>query len=211
MYNEILKKLTFFNLLSQEEIEQINNSCQINTLSINNILFYEGDFAESFYFLLEGNLKLYKTGVLGNEIVIHNLTEPTILAEMATFKNITFPVTAISTSEITKVALINNKVFLSLLQKNKSLSFYIIGSLVDKIELLEQTIYKKLIYNAIQKVCILLKENPEILITEKHSEVGNILNIAPETLSRNIRKLRNKGYLNKDNIVIDNSFEEFLI
>jgi hypothetical protein len=34
--------------------------------------------------------------------------------------------------------------------------------------------------------------------------------MAPETLSRNIRKLREKGYLDKNNIVINDSFDELL-
>ena len=76
---------------------------------------------------------------------------------------------------------------------------------------LEQTIHKNLVYDANQRVCALLKENPEILIDKKHSLVAKILNMAPETLSRNIKKLREKGYLDKNNIVINDSFDELLV
>jgi CRP-like cAMP-binding protein len=211
MYNEILKKIEFFNLLSAEEIELINSSCQIITLNKDNILFYEGEVAESFYILLQGNLKLYKIGSSGNEIIMHNFAEPTILAEMATFQNSAFPATAISTSTLTKVAILEKEIFISLLQNNGNLSFHIIGSLISKMKSLEQTIHKNLVYDSAQRICALLKESPEILIDKKHSSVAKILNMAPETLSRNIKKLRAKGYLDKNNIVINDSFEEFLI
>ena len=77
MYNQILKKIEFFSLLNADEIEQINNSCQIVTLNRDNILFYEGDLAKSFYILLEGSLKLYKIGSSGNEIIMHHFVQPT--------------------------------------------------------------------------------------------------------------------------------------
>lgn len=38
MFDEILKKIEFFSLLSSNEIELINNSCKIITLNKNNIL-----------------------------------------------------------------------------------------------------------------------------------------------------------------------------
>ena len=117
MFDEILKKIEFFSLLSSNEIELINNSCKIITLNKNNILFYEGEIAKSFYILVQGNLKLYKTTTIGNEIIIHNFTQPTMLAEMATFQNSAFPATAISVSKITKVAILEKEVFISLLQK----------------------------------------------------------------------------------------------
>ncbi len=210
MYNEILKKIEFFNLLSQEEIELINNSCEIVTLNKNNILFYEGEIAKSFYILLQGNLKLYKTTGIGDEIIIHNFTQPTMLAEMATFQNSAFPATAISVSKITKVAILEKEVFISLLQKNGNLSFHIIGSLIKKMKSLEQTIHRNLVYDSTQKVCSLLKEKPEILAEQKHIELAMQLNMAPATLSRTIKKLKDKGYLNKDNIVVDNSFYNIL-
>ena len=72
------------------------------------------------------------------------------------------------------------------------------------------SIHKNLVYDARQRICALLKDNPKILIDKKHSFVAKILNMAPETLSRNIRKLREKGYLDKNNIVINDSFDELL-
>ncbi|AXH15989.1 hypothetical protein CP985_13305 [Malaciobacter mytili LMG 24559] len=210
MYKDILKKIDFFKLLNEEEIELINNSCKIITLNKNNILFYEGDFAKSFYIMLQGRLKLYKTGTMGNEIIIHSFNKPTIFAEMATFQESTFPATAISTSNLTKVAILEKKIFISLLQNNANLSFHIIGSLIKKMKTLEQTIHRNLVYDATQKVCSLLKEKPNILIEKKHSEIANKLNMAPETLSRSLKKIKEKGYINQNNIVIDSSFYEIL-
>jgi len=211
MYIEILKKIEFLNLLNKKEIDAINNACKIVTLTKDNILFYEGDEANSFYILIEGNLKLYKIGSSGNEIIMHEFSKPTLLAEMATFQNSTFPATAVSTSKVTKVAILEKEIFISLLQNNGTLSFHIIGSLITKMKSLEQTIHKNLVYDSTQRLCMLLKENPKILINKKHSQVATTLNMAPETLSRIIKKVKERGYLDKDYLVIDNSFKEFLL
>ena len=56
-----------------------------------------------------------------------------------------------------------------------------------------------------------LKDKPEILAEKKHLEVANLLNMAPETLSRSIKKLRDKGYLDKNNMIINYSFDELLL
>ena len=211
MYIEILKKIEFLNLLNKKELDAINNACKIVTLTKDNILFYEGDEANSFYILIEGNLKLYKIGSSGNEIIMHEFSKPTLLAEMATFQNSTFPATAVSTSKVTKVAILEKEIFISLLQNNGTLSFHIIGSLITKMKSLEQTIHKNLVYDSTQRLCMLLKENPKILINKKHSQVATTLNMAPETLSRIIKKVKERGYLDKDYLVIDNSFKEFLL
>lgn len=210
MPKEILKKLDFFKYLSDEEIELISNACKIITLNKDNVLFYEGDVAKSFYILLQGNLKLYKTGPLGNQIIMHTFNKPTIFAEMATFQESTFPATAISTSSISKIAVLKKEMFISLLQNNAHLSFHLMGSLIKKMKSLEQTIHRNLVFDATQKVCSLLKESPYILVEKKHSDIADILNMAPATLSRSIRKLKDQGYLNKDNMILDDSFYEIL-
>lgn len=203
---EILKKIDFFSLLNNKEIEAISNSCQIVTLTKENILFYEGDIANSFYILIEGNLKLYKTDSMGNEIIMHNFSEPMIIAEMASFQNSAFPATAICLSEYCSIAILEKDIFISLLRNNADLSFHIIGSLVKKMKSLEQNIHRNLIYNSTQKVCALLKDEPDIFTKKKNVEIARLINMAPETLSRNIKKLRSMGYLNEKNRVIDFSF-----
>lgn len=210
MYIDILKKIDFFKLLNEDEIKLINDACKIITLSKNNILFYEGEDAKAFYILLQGSLKLYKTGTMGNEIVIHNFTKPTIFAEMATFQESTFPATAISVSSHSKVAILKKDIFISLLKKNSNLSFHIIEALIKKMKTLEQTIHRNLVYDTTQRVCSLLKESPNILIEKKHSTIANNLNMAPATLSRTIKKLKDDDILDENNIIKDYSFFEIL-
>ena len=109
-------------------------------------------------------------------------------------------------SEYCSIAILEKDIFISLLRNNADLSFHIIGSLVKKMKSLEQNIHRNLIYNSTQKVCALLKDEPDIFTKKKNVEIARLINMAPETLSRNIKKLRSMGYLNEKNRVIDFSF-----
>lgn len=207
---EMLRKIEFFNLLSEKELELIYNSCFIITKSKNNILFYEGETAKSFYFLLQGSLKLYKSGTMGKEVIIDEFNNPTIFAEVATLQETTFPTTAIITSNVSKIAIMEKDILISILQNNAKLSFQIIKVLANKNHSLNQTIHRNSLYDATQKICSLLAENPNVLVEKKLSEIAKKLNIAPATLSRSLKKLKKQGYLSEDNIIMDNSIFKVL-
>ncbi len=213
MIRNKLQKIDIFKNLNEDELLLLENIATVKELSKDNILFYEGEEANCFYALLEGHLKLFKTGIKSNEIVLHYFTKPTLIAEMATLENIPFPATATATTDETIVALIDKTKFLELLKDNSSFSLNIIKSLTKKIKNLEVAINRNLIFDATTKVCSLLKENPNILEISKNKHIANILNMAPETLSRTVTKLKKLNIIDSEQRLIDeeklNLFLEF--
>lgn len=199
----MMKNIDLFSCLNDIELQKIIKISTIKTLNKENILFYEGDEANKFYVLLDGHLKLYKTGMRSQEIVLHTFTKPTMVAEMATFENIRFPATSVAIRDNTKVAMIEKTQFMDMLMKDTNMSFLIIKSLTKKIKNLELSINRNFIYDATTKLCSLLKEDPSILTTQKKIQIANRLNIAPETLSRTIAKLKNLEILDHDNSISD--------
>ena len=203
MMKNKLKLVDIFNKLDDKEMNELVNITTIKKLNCDNILFYEGDESNYFYILLDGRLKLYKTGVKSNEIVLHYFTKPEMIAEMATLENIKFPATATATVDNTIIAVIHRAKFLALLKNNYNFSVHIIKSLTKKIKNLEVAINRNLIFDATTKVCSLLKEDPKILENSKNKHIANILNMAPETLSRTITKLKKLNIINKTQKLID--------
>lgn len=203
MLKDMLKNIDIFSTLDDNDLNTIAQISTIKTLRKDNILFYEGDSSNSFYALLEGELKLYKTGIKSQEIVLHYFIKPTLVAEMATLENINFPATAIALCDNTKVAVIDKEKFLKILQNDTKFSLHIIRSLTKKIKNLEVAISRNLIFDATTKVCSFIKEKPEILKTHKSVQIANLLNMAPETLSRTITKLRKLNILDNENNIKD--------
>jgi CRP/FNR family transcriptional regulator len=200
---EKLQKLPLFKMLESCEIERLANISRLKTLTKDNILFYEGDAPHYFYLLLEGHLKLYKTDLKGNEIVIHYFTQASFIAERASLENIKFPATAIAMSKEAEVLLIDQKKFLKILQEDARFSFHLIKSITLKVKHLELVINRNMVYDAMTKVCSFIDENPNYVVTAKNKEVANFLNMAPETLSRILSKLRKLEIIDKKNVVLN--------
>jgi len=203
MVIEKLQKLNLFKILDENEIERLSEISILKILTKNNILFYEGDDSQYFYLLLEGNLKLYKTDLKGNEIVIHYFTQASFIAEMASLESIKFPATAIAMSEEVEVLLIDKEKFLKILKEDAHFSFHLIKSITIKVKHLELVINRNMVYDAMTKVCSFIEENPKFMISVKNKEIANFLNMAPETLSRILSKLRKLEIIDKKNVILD--------
>ena len=213
MIKEKLRNIEIFNELKDDELEKIVSISSIKKLSRDNILFYEGEEPKYFYALLDGFVKFYKTDLKGNEVIIHFFTTPTLIAEMPTFEKIPFPATAISMRNESEFLLIEREKFLALLSNDTRFTLYIVKSLTQKVRTLEQVINRNLIYDAMTKVCAFIKENPSEVVNSKHKEIATILNMAPETLSRVLKKLKTLNIIDKEYRLLDrdklNMFLEF--
>jgi CRP/FNR family transcriptional regulator len=198
MIQEKLKKVKIFQALSDIELQRVMDISVIKKLSRDNILFYEGESPQYFYVLLQGHVKFYKNDLKGTELVLHYFTKPLLMAEMPSLENIPFRATAIAMKDETEVLLINREKFIALLHENTEFPFYIIKSLTQKIRELEVAINRNLIYDATAKVCSFILENPHDLVDHKQKEIAIILSMAPETLSRVLKKLKNMGVLDKE-------------
>ena len=203
MTREQLQKITIFKNLTKDELDKIIDISVVKKLSRENILFYEGERPQFFYVLLDGFVKFYKTDLKGNEIVIHFFTRPMFLAEMPSFENIPFPATAIAMRDNSSFLLIERDKFLKLLSTDPKFSLQLIKSLNQKVRSLEQVINRNLIYDAMTKVCSFIKENPSDVADTKHKDIAIILNMAPETLSRILKKLKNLNIIDKKGRLLD--------
>ena len=203
MLKEALKSIDMFSCLDDSEFNEVVDVTTLKKLQSDNILFYEGEKPDYFYLLFNGQLKLYKTGFKSQEVVLHYFHKPSLIAEMATLENFNFPATCVAVQDNTTVGMIEKEKFKLILEKNSKLSLHIIKSLTKKIKNLEVSINRNLIFDAITKVCSILKENPTIFKTHKSVEVANRLNMAPETLSRSVTKLKKLEILNDNNEIID--------
>lgn len=204
MIIEKLRKLKLFETLNDADIEKLSEISSLKKLSRDNILFFEGEKPKYFYLLLQGSLKLYKTDLKGNEIVIHYFTKPSFIAEMAALESIKFPATSIALSNETEIVLIDKDSFLKILKSDAKFSFNIIKSLTSKVKQLELVIDRNLVYDAMTKVCSFIEEEPLFIQNSKNKEIANYLNMAPETFSRTLSKLRKLEIIDKKNVVINN-------
>ncbi len=189
-----LDAIYFFSALSPEQLERIATISLNKTLQPGEFLFFEGDQPKYLHMLLEGVVKVYKSLPDGNEIVIHNFTAPTMVAEMPCLEHIRYPATAVCET-VCQVMLIDYARFEKEFLADPAISFNIIRSLTKKIKNLDAAFTAQTTLSASQRVARFIQEHPETFLQLKNKKIAEILNITPETLSRILKKLKDAGAL----------------
>jgi sigma-B regulation protein RsbU (phosphoserine phosphatase) len=87
MYNELLRKVPLFVALPDNEIDLLVNSLREVEYPQGEVLFYEGDKAESFYILLEGEVDIIKAIGSSEERLLGTRKAGSFIGEMSLFSD----------------------------------------------------------------------------------------------------------------------------
>ena len=199
-----LEEISFFNKLSKEHIELINDKLFIQSYKANSIVFYEGDSSKYLYILLEGSVKLYKTTPKGNTIHINQLYAPTLIGEYACFEQKPYPATCEFVTDGTVGLLPFDTVFELLGSKDFALE--LIRSLTGKVMMLSALVHNETVLSSEAKVANIIIKKPTVFNRLKNSEIASILNLTPETFSRILAKFKREKIIeikNHDLSILD--------
>ncbi|MDD2266620.1 Crp/Fnr family transcriptional regulator [Sulfuricurvum sp.] len=189
-----LKKIGIFAHLSHTQRTQIENIGIIRSYSEGEVIFYEGDESSYFHFLIDGEVSVYKSSASLDTITIHHFHAPSLIAEVATLKQIPYPASC-EAKQISVLLKIPRDPFLHLLQNDPSLSIALISSLTQKISALELALQRHTAPNAIAKVARLIRDDLFAFNRLKQIEIARLIGITPETLSRILKKLKIEGVI----------------
>ncbi len=189
-----LDKIGIFSHLTQLQHKQIEQIGIIRHYNEGEIIFYEGDKSDYFHFLLVGEVSIFKSSATSETIIVHRFRAPSLIAEVATLKQIPYPASceALHSSTVLKIS---RDPFLNLLQNDPSLSIALISSLTHKISVLESSLQRHSAPNALAKVARLIRDDPNVFKRLKGIEIARLIGITPETLSRMIKKLKSEGII----------------
>jgi len=184
--------IELFEELSQDQNNRLYEISSIKNYSKGNIIFYEDDKPEKLHLLLDGIIKVYKVDPKGNEVVMHFFQAQTLIAETAHMQRISYPATAICETD-SQLLEIDYELFENEFLRNPDISFKIIESLSKKVRALQNVITTNLTMDTFSRVCKFIYENETHIHELSHRKIAAILNITPETLSRNIAILKKDG------------------
>ncbi|WP_419677923.1 Crp/Fnr family transcriptional regulator [Aliarcobacter lanthieri] len=188
------KDYAFFNFLEQKDLSRLKEISFKKLYKKGEILFYKGDESKYLHLLIRGIAKLYTHDFKDNEVVIHNLVGPALIAEIVNYEEINF-IANCSFETDSEVLLIDYKKFKEEFLLKPEIAMFFIKSLTKKIKYLESFINYNITLNSIEKIAKFLFENEKLLSSLKQVKIAQILNITPETFSRQLAKLK------KDNII----------
>jgi CRP/FNR family transcriptional regulator len=141
---------------------------------------------------VEGVVSVYKTDLKGNEILIHKFYPTSLIAERANLANMNFPASCKMDEDgvILKIDFLKFKQILT----EPDICFKIMQSLLNKMNSLDDVIINMML-DTETKVAKFIYEKTETFESLKQHLIADLLNIKPETLSRKLKKFKEKGII----------------
>ena len=204
---KIIRKISFFNNLSDEQINIIASISTVSKQPNKSILYYESDINKNLLFLVEGLIKIYKVDKFNNEIFLYHIYKNSMISELTSTNN--KEIYCFSNAEFIEdsiVLSINFEKFQEYFLSKNILTMELLEVLLNKTHQLQCIVNRELVFDATAKVAFMLNQDLEMFNRLKRQEVSFMLHIQPETLSRVLKSLMRKGIINikKGEIVIEN-------
>jgi CRP/FNR family transcriptional regulator len=202
---QILKKCPLFSGLEDPEIAQIEAISTSKRYSRGALIFSEDEETTGFFVVASGKVKIYKLSLEGKEQILHIVSPGQTFAEAALFAGSTYPAFAESLAQ-TQVLYFSKEDFLSLIRRNPQISLNMIASLsqwLRKFVSLVEELSLKDVSTRLSKYLIDLsaksgrssEKGIEFELDISKSQLASQLGTISETLSRALRKLRDRGII----------------
>jgi len=195
-----LKKAQLFSGISDLDLNRISEISEARSFKKDELIFTEGEDAAGFYVLLEGQVKIFKTGSDGREQILR-ITQPgETFAEAAALSSGIYPASAQAITTA-RTAYFSTRRFRSLLVSDPELGMRIIATLCQLLHnfvmLVEQLSLKEVSARLAKHLLdlsarnIQLSKSPDIIVLDvSKSVLAARLGTISETLSRTLGKLR---------------------
>lgn len=198
---QLLRTAAIFQSLSQTDLMPIANASKKVSHAANALLFAEQDPATHFFLVIKGSVRLYRLTPDGKEKVIEIIRAGETFAESVALLDKPYPVFA-STIEATEMIKIPAAVIRSLMAQNTGLALKMLASLSLRVHKFINDIHTLSMSSAQQKVAgyflaFLSDETIEqrIQLPSKKAIVASRLGLQPETFSRVLGKMKERGVI----------------
>lgn len=205
---DYVKKLSFFSEIDDEDANKIANLIIERKYKKNMIIFMEGEPSEAVYFVKSGKVKISKNTADGKEHIIHIMTDGEVFAEACLFGISPYPANA-EAIEDSEVYMIKNADLERLLESSPKTAIQIIKVMSKRLNLVSSQIENLALRDAYGKtaslIIQLLREtgitagNGVVLKTDlSRQDMGNMVGLTRETLTRALTRLKNDGAVDID-------------
>ncbi len=192
----LLREIDMFSSLEENKLQELEKISRIYQYNENSTLFIEGETSDALMILVEGVVSIFKHDTKGNEIVLGYFKRYSLLAEAATLRHTPLPSSATFKTDGT-ILKIDIEAFEKLFMTHTKISYALIQSLLEKVDILQQNIHFNIASSAIEKILHFYEKNPALSLDLKQYEIASLLGMTPETFSRNVVRLLKEGKLIK--------------
>jgi len=208
-----LRDCLLFSAMRDDQFSQLKKHCHRITLDSEQVVFQQGADLTHIYFVEQGAIKLAHTSLNGDEKIIEVATAGTSFAEGVLFAGAPrYPVTAIAIKPSVVIA-ISASHYLTILSGDTALCIKMLGHLSQRLHWMLKELDKQTLHNASFRIVdyfVSLADNSatadptfDLCLSIPKRDIASRLSIKPETFSRALKQLRQRGLLElEDNHVI---------
>ncbi|MBF0622198.1 MAG: Crp/Fnr family transcriptional regulator [Magnetococcales bacterium] len=200
-----LGRSPLFSALTKLQLEQVQKHARVLQFGAGEVLFHHKDPAKRFYFLREGQIKLFRVSANGMEKIMELIVAGEFFATAVMFmEGRTYPVSAETLSKC-QVYGFENRVFLDVLRESPETCFRIMGEMSRRLRNQVVEIDTLSMQSASSRLAIYLLNQMEgnvITLGAPKRIVAARLSIQPETFSRIFRTLKSKSVIEERGRII---------
>jgi CRP/FNR family transcriptional regulator, dissimilatory nitrate respiration regulator len=202
--DEILAITPLFKGLSARQLGEIADITISRRYKRGESIFLEGDAAEGFYIVADGQVKIFKTSLEGKEQILHIYGPGSPFGEVPVFSGSRFPANAQALVN-SRVLFLSRKSFVEAITRNPSLSMNMLGELSMRLRqftLQIENLSLKEVPARLASYLIYLsreQESPDrVTLDISKGQLASLLGTIPETLSRIFAKMSAQNLIRVD-------------
>ncbi len=190
----LVKKIPFFSLLTEKELDLIDQITSKTKFQKGEYIFFEGDAGNKFYIIKEGQVKLTKMIKNGDEQILNIFSDHDIIAEIVAFDKGNYPASAVTMSE-TEVIVFDQSELENLILENPAIGVKLLREMSGRLRRAQQNVRDLALKDSSARVAGLLifladkygKKKNEMLILDislTQQELASMIGCSRETVSR---------------------------
>lgn len=202
-----LKKTSLFNCLNSFQLARLGRAIAVKSYKKDASVFSEGDPASGFYIVAEGKVKVYKLSPGGKEYIMNVFASGQTIAEVTVFSGKDYPAYAQAVTNSTLLFLPKLQL-LNILREYPEIALRMLAALSERqrrfAEMIEDLSLRDVSCRLAKYLLKLSQEknSNSFSLDMQKSELALKLATIPETLSRNLKKLKTRKMIAlKDNRV----------
>jgi CRP/FNR family transcriptional regulator, dissimilatory nitrate respiration regulator len=192
---DILSSTPLFHGLSHSQLDEVARIAVTKRYKRGESIFMEGDEADGFYIVTDGQVKIYKSSPEGKEQILHIYGPGNPFGEVPVFSGTRFPATAVALAA-SRILFLPRRAFVDLIARNPSLSMNMLAELsmrlrqftiqIENLSLKEvpSRLASYLIYLAGEQ-----QATDRVVLEISKGQLASLLGTIPETLSRIFAKM----------------------
>lgn len=200
---ELIRRHYLFADMSDHQLHEIAQTSRVVEYQNGDVMFSQGESAAHFFLVINGQIKLNRLTMDGNEKVIEIITPGQTFAEAVMFmKRENYPVTATCVMPTTVISF-QNRCFMQILKSSNETCINLLGDLAmrlrGRLQEIENLTMKNATYRVVRYFILQLEghgENKLMLeLPIQKQLIASRLSITPETLSRILHTLTENGII----------------